>query len=660
MFQSRPKTARSDDQPGSIPARSDSTVCPDGTSTDGPQDGTAAAATVHYPGEPTAHDGVTLNPLALGVSAEWLSANGAVLDDFRLVKVIGRGGMGIVYEARQVSLDRSVAVKLISSGEEVDEVAVKRFKLESHALAILKHPNIVPIHCIGSTGGVHYFVMDLIQGENLAKVSKALAKRASVPGGETRENTSATSSRSLERLLARWSDLRQRDSNAFYREICALMIGACDGIHHAHQSGVLHRDIKPGNLMLDDSNKLWITDFGLAQLSNGNELTTTGDVLGTAAYMSPEQYWGSSRVDARSDVYSLGATLFNLLTLQRISEPAPETSSQQGKGSLIERIHASLSGNRLPSDLAWILSKATSHRPDDRYETAIEFGNDLQAYVSGESIPSRPNQVLPRRWALAGLVGIPAASLAAVSPLRTLIPRSPAPWQSFGRDDGPFYARSLKWKGESSLTLETWIRAEQVQAAMLLSVSGVIDLRVEPSETGLLACTQITVGDEHFVQGRSLQTIHPNEAAHLAVCYDHEQHLVSLFLNGKRARCAWSELIWQPDVVSDEDAYTIIELPSVPTAIPKSIWPSLGLSIGSLVTDERWASGYAFRGSMRGETITRDVVYTSDFTPNAVIKLRDETLASFERTSDPTVLRDVSGNELHAQSVINGPPVEWL
>jgi serine/threonine protein kinase len=249
------------------------------------------------------------------------------LGDFRIIREIGRGGMGIVYEAEQVSLGRRVALKVLPFASTLDTKHLQRFKNEAHAAAQLHHTNIVPVFATGCERGVHYYAMQFIEGQTLAAVigDMRLSADGSPPRPSSDEQTgpyvpSAGRPETPETETiprAALSTERSIKSPAYFRTLAELGQQVAEAMDQAHEQGIIHRDIKPSNLMLDSRGKVWITDFGLAQFQAGAELTMTGDLIGTLRYMSPEQALAKSViVDHRKDIYSLGATLYELLTLR--------------------------------------------------------------------------------------------------------------------------------------------------------------------------------------------------------------------------------------------------------------------------------------------------------------------------------------------------------
>ena len=233
-----------------------------------------------------------------------------VLGEFRLVREIRRGGMGIVYEAEQVSLGRRVALKVLSESAALDPLQVERFRVETQAVAQLHHPHIVPIFAVGSGHGTHHYAMQFIDGTTLAEL--------------------------IERQRRGMSSCRNRGA---YRALARLALQAAEALNHAHAMGILHRDIKPSNLLVDSRGNLWVTDFGLARFQDEPGLTRTGDLLGTLRYLAPELAMGHRVVhDPRSDVYSLGATLYELLSL-RPSSTAAIARRCSGRSSTRNRWH---------------------------------------------------------------------------------------------------------------------------------------------------------------------------------------------------------------------------------------------------------------------------------------------------------------------------------
>ncbi|MCA9211887.1 MAG: serine/threonine protein kinase [Planctomycetales bacterium] len=339
------------------------------------------------------------------------------LGDFELIREVGRGGMGVVYEARQLSLDRFVALKVLPFAAMLDEKQISRFENEARAAAQLHHPNIVPIHGVGSDRGVHFYAMQLINGRSLQQVihdmrsndpnsptnteslygshdksgwsRTAIDMANGVRCDETREYSPTSQETHIEvrpHVNSAGSELSSNRvrSTRYIESVVSLIVQAAEGLHAAHQYGVIHRDVKPSNLMLDESGKIWITDFGLARFQTDHSVTRSGEILGTLHYMSPEQAAGrNALVDERSDVYSLGVTLYELLTLMRPFEGgAQHAVLQQIELGLFTRPRSC--NSRIPVDLENVILKAMSVAREDRYDSAAQFADDLRRFLEGK------------------------------------------------------------------------------------------------------------------------------------------------------------------------------------------------------------------------------------------------------------------------------------
>jgi serine/threonine protein kinase len=367
-------------------------------------------------------------PAATAVSA---GTEPEALGDFQLVREVGRGGMGVVYEAVQRSLGRRVALKVLPFAATLDERQLQRFRNEAQAAAGLHHTNIVPVYAVSCERGVHYYAMQFIDGENLAGV---IAQLRQLAGAQVSSGDASPLSEMVDALVAgHWgaadaagsdeptgpytppvcappdatppvaaaATARSIKSPAYFRAVARLGVQAAEALEHAHQLGVVHRDIKPANLLLDGRGNLWITDFGLAQVQSDTRLTRTGDLVGTLRYMSPEQAGGGRvAVDGRSDVYALGATLYELLTLQ----PA---FAQEDKQELLRQIASEepSSPRRLnraiPAELEIIVLKALEKNPNERYATAQELADDLRRFLADEPLKARRPTLVQRlrKWA---------------------------------------------------------------------------------------------------------------------------------------------------------------------------------------------------------------------------------------------------------------------
>ncbi|MHC4958753.1 MAG: serine/threonine-protein kinase [Planctomycetota bacterium] len=305
------------------------------------------------------------------------------LGDYRILREIGRGGMGVVYEAEQITLDRHVALKVLPFHARTSQVNLDRFSHEARAAARLHHTNIVPVFGVGRTGNTHYYAMQYINGKGLNDVIK-----------EVRE----LRSRGLE--TSPLANARETHSprNDYFHNVADLGQQVADALAYAHRQGVLHRDIKPSNLMLDHDKTVWVTDFGLAKTVGASGHTQSGDLVGTLAYMAPERLVGRS--DERSDIYGLGATLYELATLQ----PAFERDHPHRMLKRIaerEPLPPRAIDPTIPRDLETIILKAIAKDPSRRYRKAGALREDLHRFRDGLPILARRSGLMDRsvKWA---------------------------------------------------------------------------------------------------------------------------------------------------------------------------------------------------------------------------------------------------------------------
>jgi WD40 repeat protein/serine/threonine protein kinase len=345
------------------------------------------------------------------------------LGEYRIVREIGRGGMGIVYEAEQESLGRRVALKVLLAGVLKDSRHVERFQREARAAARLHHTNIVPIFAVGEETGTHYFVMQYIEGRPLDQLLAELRKlrAASDLEAEPRTEIVAVEDRpapvaTVPPGLAAAPALTNPD-RSFAKNVAQIGVQVAEALEYAAGQGVLHRDVKPSNLLLDVWGTVWLTDFGLAKATGTPDLTRTGDLLGTLRYLAPERFEG--RADVRSDVYALGLTLYEMLALR----PAFDGRHQ---AELVQQITTAGAPRldrldpHLPRDLVTIIHKATAREPADRYPTAGALAEDLRRFLDDRSILARRTGVLEQGWrwcrrnrALAAALGATGLALAA-------------------------------------------------------------------------------------------------------------------------------------------------------------------------------------------------------------------------------------------------------
>jgi WD40 repeat protein len=321
------------------------------------------------------------------VPAPGAVAIGQSFGQYRLVREIGRGGMGVVYEAVHRGLDRRVALKVLPAFHGSGSDSVERFLREARTAAALHHTNIVPVFDVGQCNGVPYFAMQLIEG------------------------------RGLDRAIRDWQTKPPADP---FRRAAYLGVQAAEALEHAHERGVIHRDVKPSNLLLDGEGVLWVADFGLARRAADSSMTQSGALVGTPRYMSPEQAEGARRtVDHRTDVYSLGATLYELLTCRPpFSGPTAADVLLQVIGR--DPVPPCLLNPAIPRDLETVVLRAMAKRPEDRYQTAGELADDLRRCMEGEPVKARRIGALGRlrRWArrnpvIAALVSAVFVSLTA-------------------------------------------------------------------------------------------------------------------------------------------------------------------------------------------------------------------------------------------------------
>ncbi|MCU0711207.1 MAG: serine/threonine protein kinase [Pirellula sp.] len=348
-----------------------------------------------------AHGMQKTSPHLPGVGANDPVVSPQPLGDFKILRELGRGGMGIVYEAIQLSLGRHVALKVLPMAASLDDRYLQRFKMEAQAAAQLHHNHIVPVYAVGCERGMHYYAMQLINGAPVSSKSFMGLSHQEVDTKPDNKPSTRTTNRDMTHGdgagSSKPSTLLNKDR---YRTIVKLIANVADALEYAHSCGVVHRDVKPGNLMLDARGKIWVTDFGLAMVAANNPLTQTGDFVGTLRYMSPEQASGQRGiVDHRADIYALGATLYELLVnrpmLDAADRPALLHQILYGDPKPLRQIERSI-----PIELETIVQKATQHSPSDRYQSAEAFANDLRCFLDERPIQARkPSLVdVARKW----------------------------------------------------------------------------------------------------------------------------------------------------------------------------------------------------------------------------------------------------------------------
>lgn len=347
------------------------------------------------------------------------------LGDFKIIRELGRGGMGVVYEAEQLSLGRRVALKVLPFAALVSPDGIQRFHNEVRAAASLDHPNIVSVYFVGEERSVHFYAMQLIRGQSLSEILKQrsadtvqVRKAATddsdhaVPGAAGKSTSSGQSNSSSQRQPGSSHETAPLNSGVaetltgiatragFHSFVAGLGIQAASALHHAHERGIVHRDIKPANLLLDSAGQLFVTDFGLARIETDVAMTVTGDLIGTLRYMSPEQALGrQTQVDGRSDIYSLGATLYEILCHQPLF-PGSDRRELLRQIATEEPQRLSKFAESIPADLETIIHTALAKAPEERYASAAALADDLQAFLDHRPIKAREPTTLQRvrKW----------------------------------------------------------------------------------------------------------------------------------------------------------------------------------------------------------------------------------------------------------------------
>ena len=357
------------------------------------------------------------------------------IDDYKIIREIGRGGMGIVYEAIHQSLERRVALKVLSSSLLGDPKHIARFRREARAAARLRHSNIVPVFGVGLSEQCHYYVMDLIEGQSLrshmqhslANISQEPPTMASSDAASNDDfsfadnspteiqnvqkisqatnrvsshrpsSTPGTSPASDKRVGLQAVPTPASSSEEYFHWVAKLGADVAEALHYAHQQGVLHRDIKPANLLLDRDGEVWIADFGLAKLAEQGEFTKTGELLGTPQYLPPETFQGN--YDPQSEQYAVALTLYELVALRPAvqGKNSAETLRLASQGvSTVPSSH----NRQIPRDLETVIMKSLAQAPEHRYTSVAEMGSDLRRFVSGHPISARRVGVAERslRW----------------------------------------------------------------------------------------------------------------------------------------------------------------------------------------------------------------------------------------------------------------------
>jgi len=327
------------------------------------------------------------------------------IGDFRIEKRLGSGGMGTVYQAFQISLHRRVALKVLPPGFAMSRGAVKRFHREARAAAKLHHTNIVAIYAEGEESGTCYYAMEMIEGQSLGQIIEALrAAKAQAPEPHTSTATEGSTNREQSALTGPAKTALQTSetltagasTQRYFDTIARLIADVADALDYAHKQGIVHRDVKPSNLMLGNDGRLSLMDFGVARMMEDQSMTVTGSFVGTPHYMSPEQISGAAdKLDHRTDIYSLGVTLYELLTLEcpfagdNREQIIAQTLNKEPRRP--RRIN-----DRIPADLETICCKAIEKDPNQRYETAGALAEDLRRYVNRYTIRAKRSGPMDR------------------------------------------------------------------------------------------------------------------------------------------------------------------------------------------------------------------------------------------------------------------------
>lgn len=341
------------------------------------------------------------------------------IGDYRVLRELGRGGMGIVYEAEQKSLGRRVAIKILPPHGTLDPTRAERFEREARAVARLHHTNIVPIFGVGEQQGLRYYVMQYIRGQGLDQVLREIVRlraRESAPGDaldatskyphtcDEGAREASPERREVGRSAAVGAS-RDGEGSAsitstpggwpYWKSVARIGVQVANALGYANSQGILHRDIKPSNLLLDARGTVWVTDFGLAKLAESDDLTRTGDVVGTLRYLAPEKLRGQE--DLRGDIYSLGATLYELLTLRPPFQDGDRPRLLQRLAD--EEPHRPRAiDSSIPRDLETIVLKAMAKSPGDRYQTTEQLAEDLRQFLQDRPVAARRLGVAERTW----------------------------------------------------------------------------------------------------------------------------------------------------------------------------------------------------------------------------------------------------------------------
>jgi serine/threonine protein kinase/tetratricopeptide (TPR) repeat protein len=441
------------------------------------------------------------------------------LGEYRIIREVGRGGMGIVYEAEQQSLGRHVALKVLASSALLDPQRVARFRREAKAAARLHHTNIVPVFGVGESAGVHYYVMQYIAGAGLDRLFDDVRRLQPAGDGEIEGDcggdgghdqgsrvTSLELARTIlegrpevpeARAVSAGTEEASRPSadrvssttesasglsvlsagsgpgRSYARGVVEVGVQVAEALEYAHEQGTLHRDVKPSNILLDAHGIAWVTDFGLAKTAADDDLTHTGDIVGTVRYMAPERFHG--RCDARSDVYGLGLTLYELLARRRVFDGADRNSLihqiSQSQPTRLRKLDRSI-----PRDLETIVHKAIEKDPAHRYATAGAMAADLRCVLEDRPIRARRATPIERiwRWSRRNVVTAALAFVAALSLLTAAV----VGWAGYATT-----TRALAGEASRRKEAESATRRADENVALSLAVFEELFERLAPRDT---------------------------------------------------------------------------------------------------------------------------------------------------------------------------------
>ncbi len=432
------------------------------------------------------------------------------ISGYEIIRRIGRGGMGVVYEAKHQTLQRHVALKVMLGEHPRSSTAAERFQREARAIANLHHTNIVPLFEVGEDNGRSFLAMQLINGPSVYDLlvswresdhSHDTSWDILPPQSRDGDGSSSDSgTTNAAKSHSGHSSTSKSNRNRPFHSVVKIGLQIAEALHYAHQRGVLHRDVKPSNILLDEDGVAWLTDFGLAKMDD-EDLTHTGDLVGTLRYMAPERFTGHN--DARSDVYSLGLTIYELLSKQ----PAFGSTDRAQMVHSINHVEPEplrALNPRIPRDLETIVLTAIDKEPRARYKAAKALAEDLGRYLSDQPIQARRHSILERcvRWGrrnrglAASLVGIALLSLLVILGLA---------WTTFNENRLRIDAEFSQQRGELLLGLAEERQEElEVQSNELLQQSNELRTKTDALDAQSAELRRLLYFTEMNLAGRSV------------------------------------------------------------------------------------------------------------------------------------------------------------